>query len=150
MNRKIKFRVWDKYKKQMYPISSIDYDIFSQEIRIIAVGHKNGMCTSYNKNHNSEKCDITALELMQYTGLHDKNGKELYEGDIVKITNKNSKVISMKPIIADIEWSEEYLTYTLITTSVKDAFESLKDYLDEYDIEVIGNIYDNPELLGGK
>ncbi len=149
MNRKIKFRVWDKYKKQMYPISSIDYDIFSQEIRIIAVGHKNGMCTSYNKNHNSEKCDITALELMQYTGLHDKNGKELYEGDIVKITNKNSKVISMKPIIADIEWSEEYLTYTLITTSVKDAFESLKDYLDEYDIEVIGNIYDNPELLGG-
>lgn len=154
MNRKIKFRVWDKYKKQMYPISSIDYDIFSQEIRIIAVGHKNGMCTSYNKNHNSEKCDITALELMQYTGLHDKNGKELYEGDIVKITEKEKiskhKVISMKPIIADIEWSEEYLTYTLITTSVKDAFESLTDYLDEYDIEVIGNIYDNPELLGGE
>ena len=62
MNRKIKFRVWDKYKKQMYPISSIDYDIFSQE-------------TAYNKNHNSEKCDITALELMQYTGLHDKKRK---------------------------------------------------------------------------
>lgn len=154
MNREIKFRVWDKYKKQMYPISSIDYNIFSQEIRIIAVGHKNGMCTAYNKNHNSEKCDITALELMQYTGLKDKNGKEIYEGDIVKITEKEKiskhKVISMKPIIADIEWSEEYLTYTLITTSVKDAFESLTDYLDECDIEVIGNIYDNPELLRGE
>lgn len=54
----------------------------------------------------------------------------------------------MKPIIAEIVWSEEYLTYILITLSIKDAFESLADYLDEYDIEVIGNIYENKELLG--
>lgn len=90
----------------------------------------------------------------QFTGLYDNTKKEIYEGDIVKITEKEKiskhKVIPMKPIIADIEWSEEYLTYTLITTSVKDAFESLTDYLDECDIEVIGNIYDNPELLGGE
>ena len=53
----------------------------------------------------------------------------------------------MKPIIAEVEWSEEYLSYILITLSVKDAFENISDYLDEYDIEVIGNRYDNPELL---
>lgn len=112
-----------------------------------------------NDNIKRDDYDVYMVEVIprtvgQYVGLYDKNGKAIWEGDIVKITEKEKiskhKVISMKPIIADIEWSEEYLTYTLITTSVKDAFESLTDYLDECDIEVIGNIYDNPELLGGE
>lgn len=135
MNREIKFRVWDKYEKQMYPISSIDYDIFSQEIRIIAVGHKNGMCTAYNKNHNSEKCDITALELMQYTGLRDKNGKAIWEGDIVEYENMTGKIMFFNGsfILSDLEETEEW------ELGVINA-----------EIEVIGNIYENRELLGGE
>lgn len=142
MNREIKFRVWDKYKKQMYPISSIDYDIFSQEIRIIAVGHRNGMCTSYNKNHNSEKCDITALELMQYTGLHDKNGKEIYEGDIV--VDKEDEVMG------EITWNEEEASFYFSILYENGTYEEekLNDWASV--LEVIGNIYDNPELLGGE
>lgn len=69
-------------------------------------------------------------------------------GDIIKITDRNNKIIPIKPLIAEIVWSEEYLAYILITTSAKDAFENLGNYLD-YDIEVIGNIYENGELLGG-
>lgn len=120
---------------------------------------KNYIALNINDNIKRDDYDVYMVEVIprtvgQYAGLYDKNGKAIWEGDIVKITEKEKiskhKVISMKPIIADIEWSEEYLTYTLITTSVKDAFESLTDYLDECDIEVIGNIYDNPELLGGE
>lgn len=120
---------------------------------------KNYIALNINDNIKRDDYDVYMVEVIprtvgQYVGLYDKNGKAIWEGDIVKITEKEKiskhKVISMKPIIADIEWSEEYLTYTLITTSVKDAFESLTDYLDECDIEVIGNIYDNPELLGGE
>lgn len=142
MNREIKFRIWDKYEKQMYPISSIDYDIFSQEIRIIAIGHKNGMCTSYNKNHNSEKCDITALELMQYTGLHDKNGKEIYEGDIV--VDKEDEVMG------EITWNEEEASFYFSILYENGTYEEekLNDWASV--LEVIGNIYDNPELLGGE
>ena len=95
--------------------------------------------------------EVDKKTIGQYTGLKDRNMKEIYEGDIVKITEKKNilkhKVIPMKPIIAEISWSEEYLAYILITTSAKDAFENLADYLEEYDLEVIGNIYDNPELL---
>lgn len=130
MNREIKFRMWNDYDKKMIHWNEL---LEKNLANIFTI-------PSYNK------------WLMQYIELHDKNGKEIYEGDIVKITENilKQKVIRLKPIIADIEWSEEYLTYILITTSVKDAFESLTDYLDEYDIEVIGNIYDNPELLGGE
>ncbi len=152
MNREIKFRVWDKYEKQMYPLSSIDYDIFSQEIRIIAIGHKNGMCTSYNKNHNSEKCDITALELMQYTGLHDKNGKEIYEGDIVLYKDwemayeggGNDSFIN-KGIV---EYCEDNCCFNVTERQTVDIADVL--YKGNEDLEVIGNIYENPELLGGE
>lgn len=145
MNREIKFRVWHKYEKQMYPISSIDYDIFSQEIRIIAVGHKNGMCTAYNKNHNSEKCDITALELMQYTGLHDKNGQEIYEGDIVYCQTKFGKA---KAIIKFIDG--KFVAYWNSALTHPENGHHIACYEINKRFEVIGNIYDNPELLGEK
>lgn len=103
----------------------------------------------WNMPYKMVQGEVNPDTIGQYTGLKDKNGKEIYEEDVVKITNKNSKVILIKPLIAQIVWSEEYLAYILITTSIKDAFENLGDYID-YDIEVIGNVFENPELLGGK
>lgn len=135
MNREIKFRVWDVENKEMLEVQELDFEPTFYGGRI-----------AIRPDQYNDYFDTEDMILMQYTGLKDKNGKEIYEGDIVKITNKNSKVIPIKSLIAQIVWSEEYLAYILITTSVKDAFENLGDYID-YDIEVIGNVWEDSDLL---
>ena len=77
----------------------------------------------------------------QYTGLHDKNGKEIYEGDIVKV------FISGKWWIAKIIY--EYSGFTIDVTNNKELEFGRRGIIERF-TEVIGNIYDNPELLGGE
>lgn len=84
----------------------------------------------YGKNEN--------YEIMQYTGLKDKNGKEIYEGDVVKVfTNKEWRI----GIII-----YEHSGFTIDVTNNKEL-EYGRTSIIENLTEVIGNIYDNPELL---
>lgn len=81
----------------------------------------------------------------QYTGLHDKNGKEIYEGDIVYCQTKYGKA---KAIIKFIEG--KFVAYWNSALTHPENGHHIACYEINKRFEVIGNEYDNPELLGGE
>ena len=87
-------------------------------------------------------------ELMQYTGLKDKNGKKIYEGDILNSKNDGKDGNDIWDYSTHdnriVEWDAEYSCFS----GMPDYGEN-SVYSEEY-IEVIGNIYENPEVLKGE
>lgn len=77
--------------------------------------------------------------LMQYTGLKDKNGKEIYEGDILKMPSFNPEL--------NIVRFDRGGFYLEPITGIESHFWSDIKYAEDDGSEVIGNIYENPELL---
>ena len=123
--RTIKFRAWNK----KYGLSSTFGfgDINGDD------GHEGYIQTYSTPSRITgyiEPYDIVSGKelLMQFTGLHDKNGKEIYEGDIVRLeeTFYGRKLLKIK-------WLEECSAWNI--------------YGSNRDIEIVGNIYENPDLI---
>lgn len=135
--REIKFRAWDKENKEMLDIEDLHWDDCIRDFSI--------RTTMYR-----DYFDIKDMILMQYTGLKDKNGKEIYEGDIVKINAHSYDFGFEKDRIGEIRFlggafgfykqlsEKEYLFNEL---SIEFAYGELEYY------EVVGNIYENKNLL---
>jgi uncharacterized phage protein (TIGR01671 family) len=122
--REIKFRAWSKQNKLMHYV-----DKFSSNPQLMTwngIVYKQGVVQDY--------------EMLQYTGLKDKNGEEIYEGDVVNIVDFNTQ-----------NYRVEFINGTFLLrygyANIENRYPEDVNYGS--DVEVIGNIYEN-ELLESK
>mgnify|MGYP002507770449 CR=1 FL=1 len=122
MNRPIKFRVWDKRENKGMHTQNMLYDAQLHHLW-------------------QDFVDYPGYELMQYTGLTDKNGKEIFEGDIIIDTQKQKY---------EIIFDENYARYDIKVCGENKLRGQTSYFTQIYEkkhIEVIGNIFEHSELL---
>jgi uncharacterized phage protein (TIGR01671 family) len=132
--RKIKFRAWDKKRKIILDVGTIGW---TKRLSIDDVWCAGDMGTLLRED----------VELMQYTGLKDKNGKEIWEGDICRVTEEYHKD---KPWVAEVAYVQSGFCFVNRKCCSHCAkLDACICTLDELiaDVEIIGNIYENKELI---
>lgn len=132
-----KFRIWDKKEKFMWVVAALR---FYEEGNLFAIDY-------WGVQQYPETLDAEDVVLMQATGLQDKNGVDIYEGDILKGEQNIISSMHVPPFKSGvIKYSERNTMFYLDDGSKRhDLFISLGG--DIYTYEVIGNIYENPNLL---
>jgi hypothetical protein len=113
MNREIKFRVWNNYKKEMSPCFEIEH-----------------LPARYKKVVENQP----GSAFLQYTGLRDKSGHEIYESDLIVNGSRNGK----RP------HKVEFLDGKFVGIYGKLCYDL---YCELHEIEIVGNVSENPELL---
>ena len=136
--REIKFRVWEQLNGKMHYLDFALYE-FSEGLnshKFVLPPNRQGLQNPYTM------MNLDAVKVMQYTGINDSKGKEIYEGDIVKVNKLTFESSAPLP---------ENLTVTYYGGMFqffrgKEPLMGLHlTYLD--DGEIIGNIFENPELI---
>lgn len=138
--REIKFRAFSKkHKKMIYFDDGVSIDLNDKrEFTSLIIGFKLG------EHAVDETLYSNDFELMQFTGLKDKNGKEIYEGDIVKfgavMMQLNEQIVGL------IVYNDLGAAFSIKTGNIERPIWSIAEGIKE----IIGNIYENPELLERK
>ena len=146
MKREIKFRAWDKvYECYLYDIQGA-YDTLSG-----CVKYENGENAVYDEECFAGFLDNDQYVVEQFTGLKDKNGREIYEGDILYFGSVWCVGDEYDPREEEhtglVEYLPDYASYVVNCNGKIYPLEQLPSF-DGYSVQ--GNVHENPELLEGK
>ena len=133
MNRELKFRFWDKRNDEWWQPT---YNASEGELEDLTIT-KNGQIMMRDMTAHPQIVD-DKFEVMQYTGLKDNNGKEIYEGDVVEI------------YLYEYASVDETQKITIGENKGGRNFYRDVGYLQNINskhVEIIGNMYENPELI---
>ena len=138
-----KFRAWMKSLKWMCDVTNISFD--SKFVDICQQGD--------TERYTEMSVEFDEIELMQSTGLKDKNGKEIFEGDIVKRDGVKRPEIVRFGEWTDVDslgYKEQYIGFYF--ESEHEGQEWLHSVEPQFNhlYKVIGNIYENPQFLEGE
>lgn len=120
-----KFRAWDKETKTMYDVKSIVYTLGSM------------LCVNRSALFPERTLYFEDTPVMQSTGLADENGKEIFEGDVVHAYGEDTYLIGVI----------EYFDNAYCIKNKTGIYNPLWINAEQY--EIIGNIYENPEVVEG-
>ena len=129
-----KFRAWDSAKKEMFK----DTFAITESGQVVVVEQEDVVCPP-------DYVFVDNLVIMQSTGLRDKNGKEIFEGDILACKT-DDEVINL-----NVFWDEEHALFMFESKKYNEQ-EPLAELVENntYLFEIIGNVHENPELLEDK
>ena len=136
MSRQIKFRAWDAEQNKMIEAFDGEYQI--------RVNEEDGTlyCGGYMPNG-----DWNEPPLMQFTGLLDRNGNEIFEGDILKWKCSKSGCKKEQMYVVTIEWKNGSHGYSLTIHDNGEKWATQKSYWNASEREIVGNVYENHDVL---
>jgi uncharacterized phage protein (TIGR01671 family) len=134
---RLRFRYWDKEIKKMYDVAKLDFWGTDE-------GWTVDLCDSMGKEQLFDVDDIDTDNLMQSTGFKDHKLNDIYEGDIVSfvdITDTESGY-SEYNCIGVVQWDSDTASFNVTNRLSAESYEVL-----DGECTVIGNIYENPDLI---
>lgn len=138
MKKEIKFRAWNKKDKVMVDVAAMNFG-------------PSGLWSLIEYAYDAELQLADNYELMQYTGMNDKNGREIYEGDILYFGSVWCVGDEYDPREEEhtglVEYRPDYASYVVNCNGKIYPLEQLISF-DGYSVQ--GNVHENPELLEGK
>jgi uncharacterized phage protein (TIGR01671 family) len=134
--RDIKFRAWDKQYSKMHPVTRLGFRQYEDNVSHVCIDNPSGL--------GLFEFVIDQVELMQYTGLKDKNGIEVYEGDVAEYRDDSNTLQTGIVVYSQIACG----FYIEAFGGDDEGNQDIQLHRD-YDIKIIGNVHENHELLEG-